>query len=32
LLVEGRTVIILPGDSWIKKHKVIPGVLYSEGY
>ncbi|MCX6663331.1 MAG: phosphoribosylglycinamide formyltransferase [Euryarchaeota archaeon] len=32
LLVEGRTVVILPGDSWIKKHKVLPGVLYSEGY
>jgi phosphoribosylglycinamide formyltransferase-1 len=32
LLIEGRTVIILPGDSWKKKHKEIPGVLYSEGY
>jgi phosphoribosylglycinamide formyltransferase-1 len=32
LLVEGRTVIILPGDSWKKKFKEIPGVLYSEGY
>jgi phosphoribosylglycinamide formyltransferase-1 len=32
LLVEGRNVVILPGDSWIKKHKVLPDVLYSEGY
>jgi phosphoribosylglycinamide formyltransferase-1 len=32
LLVEGRTVVILPGDSWKKKFKEIPGVLYSEGY
>ena len=32
LLVEGRNVIILPGDSWKKKYKEIPGVLYSEGY
>lgn len=32
LLVEGRNVIILPGDSWKKKHKVLPDVLYSEGY
>ena len=32
LLVEGRTVIILPGESWKKKFKEIPGVLYSEGY
>lgn len=32
LLIEGRTVIILPGDSWKKKHKVLPDVLYSEGY
>jgi hypothetical protein len=32
LLVEGRKVIILPGDSWKKKHKVLPDVLYSEGY
>lgn len=32
LLVEGRKVIILPGDSWKKKYKVLPDVLYSEGY
>lgn len=32
LLVEDRTVVILPGDSWIQKYKTIPGVLYSEGY
>ena len=32
LLIEDRRVIILPGDSWKKKHKVVPDVLYSEGY
>jgi len=32
LLIDGRRVIILPGDSWKKKHKVLPDVLYSEGY
>jgi len=32
LLIEGRNVIILPGDSWKDKHKVLPDVLYSEGY
>ncbi len=32
LHMDGRKVIILPGDSWKKKHKVIPDVLYSEGY
>jgi phosphoribosylglycinamide formyltransferase-1 len=32
LLIEGRNVVILPGDSWKKKYKEIPGVLYSEGY
>jgi phosphoribosylglycinamide formyltransferase-1 len=32
LLIEGRNVTILPGDSWKKKHKVLPDVLYSEGY
>jgi len=32
LLIEGRKVIILPGDSWKKKHKVLTDVLYSEGY
>jgi len=32
LFVEGRNVVILPGDSWKRKYKEIPGVLYSEGY
>ncbi len=32
LLIEDRKVVILPGDSWKKKHKVLPDVLYSEGY
>jgi phosphoribosylglycinamide formyltransferase-1 len=32
LLIEDRKVIVLPGDSWKKKHKVLPDVLYSEGY
>jgi len=32
LLIEGRKVIILPGDSWKMKYKVLPDVLYSEGY
>jgi phosphoribosylglycinamide formyltransferase-1 len=32
LIIDGRKVIILPGDSWVKKHKVLPDVLYSEGY
>jgi phosphoribosylglycinamide formyltransferase 1 len=32
LLIEGRKVIILPGDSWKTKHKVLPDVLYSEEY
>lgn len=32
LLIQDRRVIILPGDSWKKKHKVLPDVLYSEGY
>jgi phosphoribosylglycinamide formyltransferase-1 len=32
LLIQGRSVVILPGDSWKKKHKVLPDVLYSEGY
>jgi phosphoribosylglycinamide formyltransferase-1 len=32
LIIEGRKVVILPGDSWKKKHKVLPDVLYSEGY
>lgn len=32
LIIEGRAVRILPGDSWLTKYDVIPGVLYSEGY
>ena len=32
LLIEDRKVVILPGDSWKKKLKVLPDVLYSEGY
>jgi len=32
LLIEGRKVIILPGDSWKMKYKVLPDVLYSKGY
>jgi phosphoribosylglycinamide formyltransferase-1 len=32
LLIEDRKVVILPGDSWKKKYKVFPDVLYSEGY
>ena len=32
LRIDGRKVNILPGDSWLKKYKVIEGVLYSEGY
>lgn len=32
LKIEGRKVKIAPGDSWLNKYKVIPGVLYSEGY
>jgi phosphoribosylglycinamide formyltransferase-1 len=32
LKIEGRKVRILPGDSWVKKYKLIPGVLYPEGY
>ncbi len=32
LLIEDRKVVILPGDSWKKKFKVLPDVLYSEGY
>ena len=31
LIIEGRKVKILPGDSWIDKY-YYPGVLYSEGY
>lgn len=32
LVIQDRKVVILPGDSWKKKHKVLPDVLYSEGY
>jgi phosphoribosylglycinamide formyltransferase-1 len=32
LKIKGRKVTILPGDSWLKKYKQIPGVLYPEGY
>jgi len=32
LKIKGQKVIIKSGDSWLKKYKVIPGVLYSEGY
>jgi phosphoribosylglycinamide formyltransferase-1 len=32
LKIKGRTVTILPGDSWTTTYEVIPGVLYSEGY
>ena len=32
LQLRGRLVKIIPGDSWIEKYKVIPGVLYCEGY
>jgi len=32
LKIEGRKVRILPGASWKDTQKIIPGVLYSEGY
>jgi len=32
LVIEGRFVKILPGDSWIKKYSCYPEVLYSDGY
>ena len=32
LKIEGRKVKILKGDSWKKKYKTIPDVLYPEGY
>jgi phosphoribosylglycinamide formyltransferase 1 len=32
LQIEERKVRIIPGDSWIGKYKIIPNVLYSEGY
>lgn len=32
LKTDGKHVRILPGDSWKKKYKTIPDVLYPEGY
>jgi hypothetical protein len=32
LVIEGRFVKILPGDSWIKRYSCYPEVLYSDGY
>jgi phosphoribosylglycinamide formyltransferase 1 len=32
LVLEGRTVRILPGDTWITKYDCYPEVLYSDGY
>lgn len=32
LTIQGRTVIIKPGDSWMDLYPIIPNVLYSEGY
>ena len=32
LKIDGRKVRILAGDSWLDKYKVLPNVLYSEGY
>ena len=32
LKIEGRKVLILPGDSWTEKYDIISDVLYSEGY
>ena len=32
LKIEDRKASILPGNSWLDKYEVIPGVLYSEGY
>ncbi|MGF3555136.1 MAG: phosphoribosylglycinamide formyltransferase [Thermoplasmatota archaeon] len=32
LKIVGRKVKILPGESWKRKYKTIPDVLYSEGY
>jgi phosphoribosylglycinamide formyltransferase-1 len=32
LKIDGRKVLILPGDSWIDKYDIISEVLYSEGY
>jgi phosphoribosylglycinamide formyltransferase-1 len=32
LEIEGRKVKIFPGDTWRGKYKLIPDVLYSDGY
>jgi len=32
LKIKGRKVKITKGDSWADKYKIIPNVLYSEGY
>ena len=32
LKIDGRKVKILKGDSWKEKYKIIPDVLYPEGY
>lgn len=32
LVIQGRQVQILPGDSWKEKYPIIPNVLYSKGY
>ena len=32
LKIKGRKVTISPGDSWLDKYEVIPGILYCEGY
>ena len=32
LKINGRRVIIKKGDSWKDKYKILPNVLYSEGY
>jgi phosphoribosylglycinamide formyltransferase-1 len=32
LKIKGRKVIIKKGDSWLKKYKTYPNVLYGEGY
>jgi phosphoribosylglycinamide formyltransferase-1 len=32
LIIDGRCVKIAPGDSWMKKYKTIPNVLYPEDY
>jgi len=32
LVIQGRQVLILSGDSWKEKYPTLPHVLYSEGY